>query len=108
MPTSHPSSSTQRVTIQQAIRTMDGKRKIMIDVPQPANTNADESSPASDPDVDRHLERLRDRMRDTNVTRADFLAEVRQKVRNGDYLTREAAETSAAQILKQDGEELLG
>ena len=104
MPTSHPSSFTQRVTIEQAVRHMDGKRKIMIDVPQSAASN---NEAAADPDVDRHLEQLRNRMRDTNVTRADFLAEVRQKVRNGDYLTRDAAETSAENILRQDGESLL-
>ncbi|MCR9199633.1 MAG: hypothetical protein NXI04_13375 [Planctomycetaceae bacterium] len=88
-------SLTQRLTIEQAGPPMDGKRKIMIDVPQHAE-------PTPDPQVDEHLERLRSRMRDTNVSREDFLAVVKQKVRDGSYLSREAAEESASRLLDED------
>lgn len=89
------SSLTQRLFIEQAGQPMDGKRKIMIDVPSQA-------APIPDPTVDAHLEHLKNRMRDTSVSREDFLAVVRQKVRDGSYLTREAAEESASRLLDED------
>lgn len=94
MPSFQP-SFTQRLTIEQAGTPMDGKRKIMIDVPQ-------HTEPSPDPAVDEHLDRLRNRMRDTTVSREDFLAVVKQKVRDGSYLTREAAEESASRLLDED------
>lgn len=77
---------------------MDSSKRLMIDRPE------GEDDPRGEiiPNQYAALNQLRNRLRDASVSREDVLAEYRQKVSNGHYLTREAAEESARRILENE------
>lgn len=93
MPRPHIHQNSRRLRNDRFVCQSANRNKLMFDAPEG-------ESQASPPSPDREfVDRLRDLLRESPETMSGYLEEIRRKLEDGSYLTREAAEESAQRMM---------